>query len=60
MAQLALHKGDPQRRQIRFLIHRDAERTFHLAYPILEDVKVDKTRYTLQYGDDISRLIQVD
>jgi hypothetical protein len=60
MAQLALHKGDPERRHIRFLIHRDAERTFHTAYPVLDNVKVDKTRYTVQPGDEISRLTQVD
>jgi hypothetical protein len=59
-AQFASHKGNPARRQIRFLIHRDAERTFHAAYPVLDDIKVEKTRYTLQPGDDVSQLILVE
>ena len=59
-AQFASHKGNPARRQIRFLIHRDAERTFHAAYPVLEDIKVEKTRYTLQPGDEVSQLILVE
>ena len=56
-AQLAKHTGDPKRRTLRFLIHRDGERTFHLAYPVFNGLDVTKTRYSLQSDDDVSRIV---
>ena len=56
-AKLAKHKGDPKRRTVRFLIHRDGERTFHLAYPLFNGLDVTKTRYSLQSDDDVSRIV---
>jgi hypothetical protein len=49
--------GETARVHIRFLIHRDGERTFHLAYPVLEGLAVPKTRYSLQPEDDVSRIV---
>lgn len=43
--------------QVRFLIHRDAERTFHRAYPVLDGLQVPKTQYNLMPDDDVARLI---
>jgi hypothetical protein len=43
--------------EVRFLVHRDAEETFHLAYPRLEGLKLQTFRYTLQPWDDLSRIV---
>jgi hypothetical protein len=43
--------------QIRFLIHRDAERTFHRAYPVLEGLPVPKAQYHLMPDDDVARIV---
>jgi hypothetical protein len=50
-------RGEAARVHLRFLIHRDGERTFHLAYPALEGLLVPKTRYSLQPEDDVSRIV---
>jgi hypothetical protein len=49
--------GDPIKVQVRFLVHRDGERTLHLAYPALEVLKLSMTRYSLQSWDDVNRLV---
>jgi hypothetical protein len=49
--------GDVVKVQVRFLVHRDGERTFHLAYPALEVLKLPMTRYSLQNWDDVGRLV---
>jgi hypothetical protein len=49
--------GETARVHIRFLIHHDGERTFHLAYPALESLAVPKTRYSLQPEDDVTRIV---
>jgi hypothetical protein len=49
--------GQPARVHIRFLIHSDGERTFHLAYPALDSLPVPKTHYRLQPEDDVSRIV---
>ena len=54
---LAKHTGDPKARAVRFLIHRDGERAFHLAYPVFNGLNVTKTRYSLQADDDVSRIV---
>ena len=56
-AKLAKHTGDPKRRTIRFLIHRDGEKTFHLAYPVFNGLSVDKSSYNLQADDEVSRIV---
>jgi hypothetical protein len=43
--------------QIRFLVHRDGDRTLHLAYPLLEGLPGEKVRYNLQPEDDVARII---
>jgi hypothetical protein len=48
----------PPHVQIRFLVHRDADRTMHLAYPALETLPVEKVRYNLQPEDDVARIIR--
>lgn len=45
------------RRQIRFLVHPDGERTFHRAYPVLEGLSASKTRQAVQPGDDVMAII---
>jgi hypothetical protein len=50
--------GDkPTRVQVRFLIHRDGERVFHRAYPLLETLPVDTSRYNLLPDEDVNRII---
>lgn len=57
----AARPGDPGARVvIRFLVHPDAERTYHLAYPPLETVSVPKARTTLLPGDDVQRIVSGD
>jgi hypothetical protein len=47
----------PPHMQVRFLVHRDGERTLHLAYPVLEPLPIEKVRYSLQPEDDVARII---
>ena len=54
---LAKHSGDPKQRAIRFLIHRDGERTYHLAYPVFNRLNVEQKRIDLHPGDDVSRIV---
>ncbi len=44
--------------QVRFLVHRDGERTLHYAYPVLEAMPVEKVRYNLQPEDDVAKIIR--
>jgi hypothetical protein len=48
----------PPHVQVRFLVHRDAERTLHLAYPGLAAMPVEKVQYILRPGEDVERLIR--
>jgi hypothetical protein len=53
-----LRQGDPVPRiYIRFLVHADADRTLHCAYPVLDSLPVAKVRYNLQPEDDVARII---
>jgi hypothetical protein len=53
-----MRPGDPAPRiAIRFLVHADADRTLHCAYPVLESLPVHKARYNLQPEDDVARII---
>src|SRR5262249_31385063 len=44
------------RPQVRFLVHPDGVRTFHLSYPVLDPLPTPKTRQELQPEDDIERI----
>jgi hypothetical protein len=57
LLQRQLTRAPDSKVQIRFLIHRDAERTFHRAYPVLEGLPVPKTQYHLLPDDDVARLV---
>jgi hypothetical protein len=48
----------PPHIQVRFLVHRDGDRTLHLAYPVLEGMPMEKVRYNLQPEDDVARIIR--
>jgi hypothetical protein len=53
-----LRPGEKEPRiQVRFLVHPDADRTLHLAYPVLESLPGEKVRYNLQPEDDVARII---
>jgi hypothetical protein len=45
-------KSPPQLR-VRFVVHPEAGRTFHAAYPALQGLPVEMDRVTLQRGDDV-------
>jgi hypothetical protein len=47
----------PPRIQVRFLVHSDGERTFHLAYPVLDALQIEKVRISLRPEDDVERII---
>lgn len=49
--------GSTPRVQVRFLVHADAERSYHLAYPSLETVSVPKSRTSLLPDDDVGRIV---
>ena len=57
----AARPGDPAPRlHIRFLVHNrggNGLRTFHMAYPVVEDLKGEKTRYDLDPLDDVARIV---
>src|SRR5262249_31667521 len=44
------------RPEVRFLIHPDGVRTFHLTYPALDPLPAPKTRQDLQPEDDVDRM----
>jgi hypothetical protein len=48
----------PPHIQVRYLVHGDGERTLHLAYPVLDSMRIDKVRISLQPEDDVERIIR--
>ena len=42
--------------QVRFLVHPEGLRTFHLTYPVLDPLPAPKTRLQMQPEDDIERI----
>ena len=56
--QATVRTGDaPYRPEVRFLVHPDAGRTYHLAYPMLDGLAAPKTAQTLTPYDDVSAII---
>ena len=53
-------RDTPFRVQIRFLVHRDAERVYHQAYPALQTIPVPKKSYLLQPGDSVEQILNSD
>jgi hypothetical protein len=52
--QASVRTGDPPYRpQVRFLVRPDGLRTFFLAYPAVEGLKVPMTRQDLQADDEL-------
>ena len=49
--------GQPPRCNIRFLVHRDGEETYHMTYPRLDPLPATKTRQNLQPEDDVSLIV---
>lgn len=55
--QKALGRERSARVRIRFLVHPQAERTFHLAHPALQTISEEKTRTNLLPDDDVERIV---
>jgi hypothetical protein len=56
--QATVRPGDaPYRPEVRFLVHPDAGRTYHLAYPTLDALAAPKTAQTLAPEDDVAALV---
>jgi hypothetical protein len=47
----------PLQPHIRYLVHPDAVRTYHMTYPALERLSVPQTRQNLQPEDDVSAIV---
>ncbi len=55
--QATVRPGDaPYRPEVRFLVHADAGRTFHMAYPTLDALAAPKTAQTLAPEDDAATI----
>jgi hypothetical protein len=55
LRQAMVRPGEPPLRiQVRFLVQPDAVRTFHMAYPALDRLAVEKRRQNLQPEDDVA------
>jgi len=56
--QATVRRGDaPYRPEVRFLVHPDAGRTYHLAYPTLDSLAAPKTAQTLAPEDDVATIV---
>jgi hypothetical protein len=56
--QATVRAGEPPYRpEVRFLVHPDAGRTYHLAYPMLDNLAAPKTAQDLTPDDDVSVLV---
>jgi hypothetical protein len=56
--QASVRPGDaPYRPEVRFLVHPDAGRTYHAAYPLLDLLAAPKTAQTLAPDDDVQAII---
>jgi hypothetical protein len=54
---LTLPGEKPLPPHIRFLVHPDAVRTYHMTYPALERISVPQTRQNLLPEDDVSAIV---
>ncbi len=51
--QATVRRGDiPYRPEVRFLVHPDADRTYHLAYPTLDSLAAPKTALRAPSAED--------
>jgi hypothetical protein len=56
--QATVRRGDlPYRPEVRFLVHPDADRTYHLAYPTLDSLAAPKTAQDLAPEDDVAAIV---
>jgi hypothetical protein len=56
--QATVRRGDTAYRpEVRFLVHPDADRTYHLAYPTLDSLAAPKTAQILAPEDDVATII---
>jgi hypothetical protein len=56
--QATVRRGDvPYRPEVRFLVHPDAGRTYHRAYPTLDALAAPKTAQTLAPEDDVAAIV---
>ncbi|HVS39438.1 MAG TPA: hypothetical protein VMS17_28025 [Gemmataceae bacterium] len=56
--QATVRPGDaPYRPEVRFLVHPDAGRAYHLAYPLLDGLAAPKTAQPLTPDDDVSAIV---
>ena len=56
--QATVRQGDtPYRPEVRFLVHADAGRTYHLAYPTLDALAAPKTAQYLGPDDDVATIV---
>ncbi len=56
--QASVRPGDPPYRpEVRFLVHSDAGRTYHLAYPMLDGLAAPKTAQDLTPDDDVRAIV---
>jgi hypothetical protein len=56
--QATVRRGDAAYRpEVRFLVHPDAGRTYHLAYPTLDALAAPKTAQTLAPEDDVAAIV---
>jgi hypothetical protein len=56
--QATVRRGDAAfRPEVRFLVHPDAGRTYHLAYPMLDPLAAPKTAQTLAPEDDVATIV---
>jgi hypothetical protein len=56
--QATVRSGDPPYRpEVRFLVHPNALRTYHLAYPTLDALAVPKTAHDLGPDDDVLAIV---
>jgi hypothetical protein len=56
--QATVRSGDaPYRPEVRFLVHPDAGRTYHLAYPTLDALAAPKTAQPLAPEDDVAVIV---
>jgi hypothetical protein len=56
--QATVRRGDAAYRpEVRFLVHPDAGRTYHLTYPMLDVLAAPKTAQTLAPEDDVATIV---
>jgi hypothetical protein len=55
--QATVRRDAPYRPEVRFLVHADAGRTYHLAYPTLDALAAPKTAQTLAPEDDVAVIV---